>query len=77
MFWGTKVFSKIFFTNFVGFLKNHTSSPDEKRSEYRVSGEAISFFQVLSCFTFGVGIDNMNIGDFTAKPCLQLIFKEK
>ena len=62
---------------FQGFKKNHVSSRDQKRSEYRVLGTAIFFFQALSFLASGVDFENMNIWDFTAKAFSQLIFEKK
>ena len=44
-----------------------------KKSKYRVSGIAIFSFQVLSCLTPSVDVNNISIYDFTAKPFSQLI----
>ena len=63
---------------FQGFFEDHTGRPEQKRSEYLVLDIIVFFFLVLSCLTFGNGVDvdNVNTCNFTAKPFFQLIFKD-
>ena len=63
---------------FQGFFEDHTGRPDQKRSKYHLSDVVVFFFSILSCLTFGDGVDldNVNICDFTPKPFSQLSLKK-
>ena len=62
---------------FQGFFEDRICKPDQKRLENHVSDIALFSFLVLSCLTFGNGvdIDNMNVYDFTAENFSQLTIK--